>query len=253
MSFDERLAPGASGEARLSVVVPALNEAAGIGDTLDSVVRSLGPDTEIIVVDGGSSDETMAISQRMARLLHARPVRGVQLNEGALAAGGAVLLFLHADTWLQPGAGAALRDALRQDDVVGGCFSLRLRGPTAGSLIARALAGAINLRSRWLRSATGDQAIFCRREAFSRTGGFPELSLFEDVIFYRRLAELGRVTVLEPPALTSDRRWRRSGYLRTIALHLWLRALFLLGVHPGRLARLYTPEEGSGIDADVSR
>lgn len=251
-SVDEPLIPRASGEPRLSVVVPTLDEAAEIGATLDSIVRSLGPETEIIVVDGGSRDATPTIAARRARLLRAPPARGVQLNKGALAASGEGLIFLHADTRLQPGAGTALRDALRQDDVVGGCFEVRLWGPTAGKLIARALARAINLRSRWLRSATGDQAIFCRRDVFSRLGGFPELSLFEDVIFYRRLAETGRVAVLDPPVLTSDRRWRRSGYFRTIALHLWLRSLFLLGVRPARLARLYRPEE-KGIDAGVSR
>jgi hypothetical protein len=165
--------------------------------------------------------------------------RGRQLDAGARAAAGDTLLFLHADTWLDRGAGDALTVALARPAVVGGCFQLELRGPSAGRRSARLLAWAINARSRVLGTATGDQAIFCRRDAYDHSGGYVSEDLFEDVIFYRRLGRLGELTVVGSAVRTSDRRWRAHGYLRTAATHVGLRLLFLLGVAPDRLARLY--------------
>ncbi len=191
------------------------------------------------MADAGSVDGTDAVAAARARLLAAPPGRGRQLNAGAQAARGEVLVFLHADTWLSPGAAGALERALARPDVCGGCFKLALRGSSARRPVARFLAACINARSRWLRTATGDQAIFARRAAFERIGGFPAERLFEDVLFYRELRRLGRVVVLDPPARTSDRRWRRRGYARTIATHLWLRLLFFAGVPPARLAGFY--------------
>ncbi len=161
------------------------------------------------------------------------------MNAGARAARGDILLFLHADTWLSPGSAAAMTRALAQAGVAGGCFKLALRGPSATRPIARALARSINARSRWFRTATGDQAIFARRQVFERIGGFSDGGLFEDVLFYRALRQSGAVALLEPPARTSDRRWRQRGYSRTIASHLLLRVLFWMGVEPARLARVY--------------
>lgn len=190
-------------------------------------------------MDGGSADGTPDAARGRARVVESAPGRGRQLNAGARAARGNVLVFLHADTWLDPAAGDALVAALARPGVVGGCFRVQLRGPSSQRLIARSLAAAINARTRWLRTATGDQAIFARRSAFERIGGFRTIDLFEDVIFYRELRRLGEVTVLGPPVRTSDRRWRRHGYLRTIATHLTLRSLFYAGAAPERLARLY--------------
>ena len=194
---------------------------------------------EVIVVDGGSSDGTVDLARGRARVVGSAPGRGRQFNVGLGAAGGDVVLFLHADTWLRQGAEAAIITALQHPQLTGGCFRISLRGPTANHPFARMLARAINWRSRWLTSATGDQAIFARRSACARLGGFPEEELFEDVIFYRRLRRLGRVAVIGPPVLTSDRRWRRLGYPRTVITHLVLRLLFLLRVPPAQLARLY--------------
>lgn len=191
------------------------------------------------MADGGSDDGTRALATTGARLIEAPRGRGRQLNAGAWAAHGDVLLFLHADTWLSPGSGDALTRALARDDVAGGCFKVALRGPSAGRLIARLLARGINTRSRLLKTATGDQAIFARRDAFERIGGFSEGELFEDVLFYRALRRSGAVVLLDPPAWTSDRRWRQRGYPRTIANHLLLRFLFWVGVSPARLARGY--------------
>ncbi len=191
------------------------------------------------MADGGSDDGTRSVAAARARLIDAPRGRGRQLNTGACAACGDVLLFLHADTWLSPGSADALTRALAREDVAGGCFKVALRGPSAGRPIARLLARGINSRSRWFRTATGDQAIFARRRAFDRIGGFSEGELFEDVLFYRALRRSGPVVLLDPPVRTSDRRWRERGYPRTIANHLLLRFLFLLGVNPARLARVY--------------
>ncbi len=191
------------------------------------------------MADGGSDDGTRAVAAARARLVEAPRGRGRQLNAGARAARGDVLLFVHADTWLSPGSGDALTRALVRDEVAGGCFKVALRGPSAGRPIARLLARGINTRSRLLKTATGDQAIFARRDAFDRIGGFSEGELFEDVLFYRALRRSGAVVLLDPPARTSDRRWRQRGYPRTIAKHLLLRFLFLVGVSPARLARGY--------------
>jgi rSAM/selenodomain-associated transferase 2 len=227
-----------------------LNEAGQLPATIASVVAALGPRAEIIVVDGGSTDGTaQTLGDRgseagpggQVRLMGSRPGRGRQLAAGSRGARGDVLLFLHADTWLERGAGEALALALSRPGVVGGCFELALRGPTAGRFVARLLGRAVSARSRIFRTATGDQAIFCRRDAYERCGGFTADELFEDVIFFRRLRRLGTVVVLKPPARTADRRWRAHGYARTILTHLGLRLLFLLGVPPDRLARLYRP------------
>ena len=223
----------------LSVVIPTLNEAEELPGVLRSTIEALGPDVEILIVDGGSVDGTLQACVPPARILHSRPGRGRQLDLGARQAAGEILLFLHADTRLHPEAGAALRSAGSDPELVGGCFRLRLRGPSAHRVTARALVMAINLRTRVFRTATGDQAIFARRSAFEAVGGFPHLPLFEDVVFFRRLRRHGRIAVLGPAVATSDRRWRERGYLRTIAGHLGRRLLFLLGVPPRRLARGY--------------
>ncbi len=223
----------------MSVIIPTLGEAGELAATLDSVVAALGSSAEIIVADAGSDDGTTEVAREAALVVESTPGRGRQQNAGVECSEGAILLFLHADTWLSLDAGTALAEAVARPEVIGGCFSLSLRGPSARRPIARGLALAINLRSRWFRTATGDQAIFARRSAFQQVGGFKDHDLFEDVIFYRRLRRLGKVVVLKSPVLTSDRRWRKSGYLRTIATHLALRFLFLLGVSPARLAALY--------------
>ncbi len=221
------------------MIIPTLNEADQLTATLDSVIAALGGSAQIVVVDGGSDDRTREIAAARAHVVLAPAGRGRQLNAGARAASGDVLLFLHADTRLSSAAGASLADTLRRTDVVGGCFALALRGPSARRRIAIWLGKAISARSRWFKTATGDQAIFARRAAFERIGGFGSYDLFEDVIFYRQLRRLGRVVVLEPAVSTSDRRWEELGYVRTIATHLLLRLLFTVGVSPAQLARLY--------------
>jgi rSAM/selenodomain-associated transferase 2 len=160
----------------------------------------------------------------------------VQMNAGAAAARGAVLLFLHADTRLPPGFDADVLAALADPGVVGGRFDVRLVPDTP---LLRLVARLINLRSRLSRIATGDQALFVRRAVFEDLGGFAAIPLMEDVAFTRALKRRGRVACLRQQVETSSRRWLRDGPVRTILLMWWLRFLYACGVAPERLHRRY--------------
>jgi len=219
---------------RLSIVMPVLNEAAGI----EAALRALAPlrtrGVEIIVVDGGSSDGTEALARALAdRVLSAPRGRASQMNAGAAAAAGDALLFLHADTRLPDDADQLILDGLRRR--VWGRFDVRF--DEGGWL--RLVALTMNLRSRLTGIATGDQAMFMTRAAFENAGGFPPIALMEDVALSARLKRLGRPLCLSARVTTSGRRWRRHGLLRTILLMWRLRLRYVLGADPARLARAY--------------
>lgn len=220
----------------LSVIVPMLNEERAIGTTLDAI-RAGAPGAETIVVDGGSTDRSIEIaSARGAQTLIAGRGRARQMNAGAAVAHGDALVFVHADTIVPATFASDIASALEDPNIVGGRFDIELDEP---SLLWRLLGKMISLRSRIMRSATGDQAIFVRREVFAATGGFMEIDLCEDVDFARRLKRSGRVACLRSRVVTSARRWRRNGPLRTV-LKMWLvKSLFLAGVSPARLRRYY--------------
>ncbi|MBI2318042.1 MAG: TIGR04283 family arsenosugar biosynthesis glycosyltransferase, partial [Betaproteobacteria bacterium] len=160
----------------------------------------------------------------------------LQMNAGAALARGDVLLFLHADTLLPPEADAAMREGLERSGRLWGRFDARIDGREP---LLALVAFMMNLRSRATGIATGDQAIFVRREACCRAGGFPELPLMEDIALCRRLKPLSRPLCLAAVAVTSGRRWREHGIVRTIALMGWLRLRFFFGAEPERLARAY--------------
>lgn len=221
----------------VAVVIPALNEEARLPRTL-ARTSELGFD-RIVVVDGGSTDRTRAIVEAFPApivLLSSPPCRALQMNAGAASGREDVLLFLHADTLLPPNAREAVEGAMQDPACVGGRFDLRFdrEGPWAW-LISR----LVNLRSRWTRIATGDQAIFVRRTAFERLRGFADLPLMEDVEFTRRLKRLGRLAALRAQVTTSFRRWRVGGPLRTVLLMWTLRFLYWAGISPQRLSTYY--------------
>jgi rSAM/selenodomain-associated transferase 2 len=219
----------------LSVIIPALDEAPVIAAAVGSA-RAPGV-REVIVVDGGSRDRTREVAAASgARVIESPRGRAVQMNAGAGAATGAVLLFLHADTILPPEFDRAVRTALADDRVVGGRFDLSLQ-PSSFLLWLTSI--LINRRSRLTRIATGDQAIFVRRTVFEELGGFPAQPLLEDVAFTSRLKRHGRIACLREQVVSSSRRWRRHGVVRTILLMWSLRALYFLGVSPVTLRRLY--------------
>lgn len=213
-----------------------LNEERAIGRTL-AAIRAAGPHAEIIVVDGDSADRSVeAARDRCDLLLPAPRGRARQMNTGAAAARGDAFVFVHADTIVPPSFARDIEAALADPASVGGRFDLALDDP---SIACRILARLISIRSRLMRSATGDQAIFVRRETFQRMRGFADIDLCEDVDFARRLRNYGRVACLRSTVTSSARRWRKDGLVRTV-LRMWLiKSLFLLGVPPSWLKRHY--------------
>jgi rSAM/selenodomain-associated transferase 2 len=214
-----------------------LNEAATIASTLHALRRG-APDAEIIVVDGGSVDASVAIARPLCdALISASRGRACQMNAGARASHGDALVFVHADTIVPSTFAADIATALLDPAVVGGRFDVQL---DARNLPYRVIGAMISLRSRISRTGTGDQAIFVRRDVFERLGGFPELELCEDLEFSRRLKRAGRVACLRARVTTSARRWSRDGVVRTV-IRMWLiRAMYLAGVPPARLKRMYS-------------
>jgi rSAM/selenodomain-associated transferase 2 len=220
----------------LSVVVPMLNEGSAIGDTL-AALRSGAPNAEIIVVDGGSSDQSVDVARKLAdRVVAASRGRARQMNAGAALGKGDFLAFVHADTRVPSSFERDIFDALGQSGIVGGRFDIELDD---SSFAYRLIGNLISLRSRITRTATGDQAIFVRRPVFESIGGFPDFDLCEDLDFSRRLKRAGGVACLRSRVTTSARRWRRAGLARTV-LRMWvIRGLYLLGVPPSRLKQIY--------------
>ena len=220
---------------RLSVIVPTLDEALALVPTLGAA-RQPGVH-ELLVVDGGSGDDTVAVARTLAdRVLVVPRGRATQMNAGAAVASGDVLLFLHADTRLPAGYPVMVAQALARAAVVGGRFDVRLDAP---GVAYRVLGRAISLRSRLTGVSTGDQAIFVRRAVFEQLGGYPPVPLMEDVAFCRALKRTGAVACLRTSVLTSARRWERHGLARTVLLMWGLRAAYYAGVSPARLARAY--------------
>lgn len=220
---------------RLSIVIPVLNESATIESMLQRLAELRRGGAQVIVVDGGSDDDTAALAGRHADMVLASARgRALQMHAGALAASGDALLFLHADTVLPPGAGALVACALRSH--AWGRFDVALDGAHP---VYRLIAAMMNLRSRLTSVATGDQAIFMRRAFYFDAGGFPPLALMEDIAFCKRARRLARPACLRARVLTSARRWEKHGAWRTVWLMWRLRLAYFLGADPEALALRY--------------
>jgi rSAM/selenodomain-associated transferase 2 len=212
--------------------MPAFDEATVIAGSLAALAPLRRGGHEVIVVDGGSRDGTVQLARPLCdRLLESARGRAVQMNAGAAAASGDVLLFLHADTALPDHAVERIRQSVR--DHAWGRFDVRIEGTHR---LLKLVAWSMNLRSRLTGIATGDQAIFVRREAFP---GFPEIALMEDIAFSSAMKRQGPPACLRERVTTSGRRWARRGVLRTILLMWRIRLLYFFGAHPDDLARLY--------------
>jgi len=221
---------------KVSIIIPVLNEAEHIADTLISLASYRSQGHEVIVIDGGSNDGTVSISQQYAdRVLRSDAGRAMQMNSGIDEASGDALLFLHADTRLPADAVAKLIHAV-EDGYFWGRFNVRLSGK---HFMFRIIERMMNLRSCITGVATGDQAIFVSHESIEIVGAYPRLPLMEDIVFSKRLRELGRPACIRQQVVTSSRRWEDKGILRTMLLMWRLRLLFFLGVSADRLARQY--------------
>jgi rSAM/selenodomain-associated transferase 2 len=220
---------------QLSVIIPTLDEAEGIVQTL-AWVRQAG-ECELIVVDGGSVDGTPELARLHADIVLATSRgRARQMNAGAQVATGDVLLFLHADTILPQEFLVLIAQVLYDPQVVGGRFDVRL---DAEGWPFRMVETLMNLRSRLTRISTGDQAIFVRRETFQAVGGYPEVDLMEDLQLSQKLKRAGKVACLRTQVITSARRWQQNGVLKTIVLMWMLRLGHFFGVPPERLRAFY--------------
>ena len=219
----------------ISVIVPTLNEEATLAATLRQLAGH--PSVELIVVDGGSADRTVEIAQRFTPYVFVTaPGRAQQMNLGARHATGDILLFLHADTFLLPGALDEIQRRIIAEGAVGGAFDLRLDSPRR---LCQFVARVSNRRSRLLRLPYGDQGIFVWRQVFDVLGGFPDVPIMEDIGFARRLRRAGRITFIASGLVSSARRWNANGVLTTTLVNWWVTLLFFLRVPPLKLRRTY--------------
>lgn len=219
---------------KLSVIIPVLNEAEHLPATLAGLNI---PEIEIIVVDGGSQDQSADIARdHGCTLLNSAPGRAQQMNLGASVSGGNSLLFLHGDTIMPPGFHNLIDTCLADPTVVLGCFSLKIDDPRPSLVFISKLA---SLRSKLLNLPYGDQALFMRKSDFMEAGGFPITPIMEDYIFVRAMARKGKIRTLPQPVITSGRRWQNVGVLRTTVVNQCIIMSYLAGVSPKTLARWY--------------
>jgi rSAM/selenodomain-associated transferase 2 len=224
---------------RLSIIIPCLNEADGIGAALAALAPIRKRGAEIIVVDGGSTDETVSIARQAAgRVLTSARGRAIQMNAGAKHACGDILLFLHADSRLPVDADRLIEHGLASTGKPWGRFDVTIDGKHP---LLPVVAAAMNLRSRWTRIATGDQGIFVTRSLFERLGGYPSIPLMEDIALTAILRRQSAPLCISAKMTTAGRRWEKHGVLRTILLMWRLRLAYRLGADPADLALRYAP------------
>ncbi|MBN3895868.1 MAG: TIGR04283 family arsenosugar biosynthesis glycosyltransferase [Nostoc sp. NOS(2021)] len=227
------------GSARISIIIPTLNEAANIKEAIATTQPSTN--IEIIVVDAGSHDSTLEIAQSLdIKVILSSPGRAVQMNAGAVAASGDILLFLHADTRLPTGFDDMIRTTLQQPGIVAGAFNLRI---DASLLSLRWVEWGVNMRSHFCQMPYGDQAIFLTKAVFQQIGGFPELPIMEDFELMRRLKRTGRIVIIPTPVVTSARRWLQKGVFKTTLLNQIVIIAYLLGISPQRICSWYRREK----------
>ncbi len=198
-------------------------------------------DLEVIVIDGESSDETVAIAQAQGATVHTLPPgRARQMNYGASLATGEILLFLHGDTLLPPDFAPTVRSLLATPGVVAGAFQLKIAGE--GKAL-RWVEWWVKGRSQWLQLPYGDQALFLKKTTFEQLGGFPDLPIMEDFVFVRQLRGLGKVAIAPQAVTTSPRRWQRVGVFRTTVINQGMILGYYLGISPHRLAHWYRSQK----------
>ena len=225
----------------LSIIIPCLNEADGITDTLTALAPMRARGAEIVVVDGGSTDNTVQLAAPLAdRVFSAPRGRALQMNAGAMHARGDLLLFLHADCRLPPQADGLIADGLNRTHKTWGRFDVELQG---ASPLLRVVGALMNLRSRATGVSTGDQGLFITRSLFEAAGQFPLIPLMEDVALTKTLRRYSAPLNLRHRMRVSGRRWEKHGVVRTVLLMWRLRWQYWLGADPGKLAQQYAPHK----------
>lgn len=220
---------------KISVIIPVLNEAIAIRSVVLKVAAA--QNVEVIVADGGSQDETVAIAQSLGvKVITTTPGRANQMNAGAAVATGTILLFLHADTYLPNNFESLIFSALEDSRTIAGAFELRIDAELLG---IRLIEKMVNWRSRVLKMPYGDQAIFIRTTVFHEIGGFPNLPIMEDFESMQRLKRRGRIAILPAAVLTSGRRWQKLGVIKTTLINQLIILGYFFGVPPSQLVRWY--------------
>ncbi len=219
----------------ISIIIPTRNEADSIGRLLPELLAVHG--VELLVVDGGSTDNTVDIAKSLgAQVLSSSPGKAKQMNAGAEAAHGNILLFLHCDTKLAPGFVEQVGAALNQPEISAGAFQLSIDGKGFG---LRVIEWLVNFRSKILQMPYGDQGIFVTSDMFFSVGEFPPQPIMEDFELMRRLRGRGKIKILPLHATTSARRWKKLGIMRTTVINQAIILGYLLGVNPEKLAGWY--------------
>lgn len=219
---------------KISIIIPVLNEAKILEQTLSRLQSELGAH-ELLIVDSGSTDGSVRIAERYGKVVTSARGRAKQLNAGAAAASGDIFIFLHADIWLESGALAAVETAL-SSGCVGGGFRQKIDGK---NILYRAIEIAGNIRGKYLRVFYGDSGIFLRRADFKKIGGFSEIPILEEMEFSKNLRKLGKTTLVVPHIHISARRWETKGIVRTTVNNWLITFLYFLKFSPERLAKLY--------------
>ena len=218
----------------ISVIIPILNEATILAKTLSRLQPELA-NHELIIVDGGSTDGSVDIAKKYGRVVISERGRAKQLNAGASASTGDILIFLHADVWLEAGAFAAVETAL-SSGYVGGGFLQKIDGP---SILYRIIERTADMRGKYLKVFYGDSGIFVSRSNFERIGGFTEVPIMEEMGFSKKLRRLGKTKMVKPRIHISARRWEANGIIRTTVKNWFITLLYFLGFSSERLAKLY--------------
>ncbi|MCP5357550.1 MAG: TIGR04283 family arsenosugar biosynthesis glycosyltransferase [Pseudomonadales bacterium] len=227
---------------KISIIIPVLSEPEALRQHLPALQALRHDGHELIVVDGGSDEDSRQVCASLVDVWQPSAAgRAVQMNAGAALATGDILLFLHIDTLLPEDAMTLLQARFAEQSVLWGRFDVRLSGRR---VMFRVIESAMNLRSRLTGVATGDQAIFVRRETFARVGGFPAIPLMEDIALSKLLRKRAWPLCLKARVMTSSRRWERHGVWRTMALMWRLRLLYVLGVSPSTLHAMYMKKPG---------